>query len=152
LVLVEVAVDDILVLPAGVAVVLDLLIVPELLVIVLDFDMPAGLVIVVDLVVIFVAGACEVVILVVFDELALMVLVVPVVAGAVVWARAAEPPSRLRETRKPRMRFIRMKSEGGEKWAVYGASGAVVGRQCNHFSILGWRLIAAGAARVLLFN
>ncbi|GAB3725525.1 hypothetical protein GCM10027594_07020 [Hymenobacter agri] len=79
---------------------------PELLVMVLDFDMPAGLVIVDDLVVTFVAGACEVVILVVFDELALIVLVVPVLAGAVVWARAAEPPSRLRETRRPRMRFI----------------------------------------------
>ena len=108
-VLAEVEDVDILVEPEGVVIVLDLVIVPEPLVIVLDFDIPAGLVIVLDLVVTFVAGACEVVIFVVFDELLLIVLMVPLpaagVAGVVVWAWVA-PPSRLRETRNPRMRFI----------------------------------------------
>ena len=117
-VLVEVEDEDILVLPEGVVIVLDLVIVPEPLVIVLDFDIPAGLVIVLDLVVIFVAGACEVVIFVVFDELVLIVLMVPVpaggVAGAGVWAWAA-PPSRAREMRNPRMRFITKKLKGGER-------------------------------------
>ncbi len=117
-VLAEVEDVDILDEPEGVVIVLDLAIVPEPLVIVLDFDIPAGLVIVLDLVVTFVAGACEVVIFVVFEELLLIVLMVPLpaagVAGAVVWAWVA-PPSRLRETRNPRMRFITKKmNEGGE--------------------------------------
>jgi len=112
LVLVEVDEAEVLVVAAGVAMVLDLVIVPALLVVVLDLVMPAGLVIVLDLVVTFVAGACEVVIFVVFDELLLIVLMVPLpaagVAGVVVWAWVA-PPSRLRETRNPRMRFITKK-------------------------------------------
>jgi hypothetical protein len=54
-VLLDVEVDD-LVMPEGVVMVLDLLIVPALLVVVLDFDMPAGFCIVLDLVVTFVPG------------------------------------------------------------------------------------------------
>ena len=101
LVLDEVEDDDVLVLPEGVVIVLDLVMVPEPLVVVLDLLMPAGLVMVLDLVVTFVPGVW-VERVVVFDEVLLMVLV----AGVAVWACTAELPSRLRETRKPRMRFI----------------------------------------------
>jgi hypothetical protein len=88
--------------------VLDLVIVPVPLVMVDDFDMPAGLVIVLDFVVTFVPGWVVLVVMV-FDEL----LIVPVAGGvaAGVWAETAEP-SRLRETRKPRKRFIKVKVEG----------------------------------------
>lgn len=79
----------------------EVLVMPEGVVIVLDLLIPAGLVIVLDLVVVRVAGAV-VVILVVFDEL---LLIVPV-AGIGVWAWTAAPPSRLRETRKPMIRFM----------------------------------------------
>ena len=106
-VLVEVE-DDILVFPDGVLMVLDLTVVPALLVIVLDLLMPAGLVIVLDLTVVRVAGIWAVVILVVFDEL---LLIVPV-AGTGVWAWAAAPPSKLRETRKPIIRFMMKKVKG----------------------------------------
>jgi hypothetical protein len=73
--------------------VLDLLIVAWLFVAVDYLLMPAGLVLVLDVVVVRVAGACA----------------VAVVAGAAagVWARAAALPNRLMETRKPRMRFIK---------------------------------------------
>jgi hypothetical protein len=81
--------------------VLDLLIVAWLLVAVDDLVMPAGLVVVVDLVVVLAAGAWDVV---TFDELVL-VLEVAVTVG--VWAKATEPPNRLKETRKLRMRFIK---------------------------------------------
>ena len=101
LVLDEVDDDDILVLPEGVVIVLDLVMVPEPLVVVLDLLMPAGLVMVLDLVVTLVPGVW-VERVVVFDEVLLMVLV----AGVAVWACTTELPSRLRETRKPRMRFI----------------------------------------------
>lgn len=104
LVLVDVDEAEVLVVPEGVLMVLDFVIVPALFVIVLDLLMPAGLVIVLDLTVVRVAGVwAVVVILVVFDEL---VLIVPV-AGMGVWAWAAAPPSKLRETRKPRMRFMK---------------------------------------------
>ena len=104
-VLVEVDEAEVLVVPAGVVIVLDFVIVPALLVIVLDLLIPAGLVIVLDLVVVRVAGVwAVVVILVVFDEL---LLIVPV-AGVAVWAWAA-PPSRLSERRKPIMRFMKRK-------------------------------------------
>lgn len=123
-VLVEVE-DDILVFPEGVLMVLDLTVVPALLVIVLDLLMPAGLVIVLDLTVVRVAGVwAVVVILVVFDEL---LLIVPV-AGTEVWAWAAAPPSKLRETRKPIIRFMMKKVKGGEK----------VGR-LRRFSRYDWR-------------
>ena len=110
LVLVEVEVDEAedFVMPEGVVMVLDLVIVPALFVVLLDLLMPAGLVIVLDLVVVRVAGVwAVVVILVVFDEL---VLIVPV-AGVAVWAWAAAP-SRLSETRKPRMRFMLKRMSG----------------------------------------
>ena len=101
--LVEVDEVEVLVMPEGVVMVLDLFIVPALLLVVLDLLMPAGLVIVLDLVVVRVAGVwAVVVILVVFDEL---LLIVPV-AGMGVWAWTAAPPSRLRETRKPIIRFM----------------------------------------------
>lgn len=93
--------------------VLDLLIEAWPFVIVDDFDMPAGLVIVLDFVVVVVAGAC-VVWVDIFDVL-LLIFEVEVAAGAVVgvavWAWAA-PPNKLRETRKPIMRFIKKKNEG----------------------------------------
>jgi len=104
-----VEVDDeaaVLVVPEGMDIVLDLVIVPAPLVVVLDLLMPAGFCIVLDLVVVRVAGVwAVVVILVVFDEL---LLIVPV-AGMGVWAWAAAPPSRLSETRKPIMRFMMKK-------------------------------------------
>lgn len=72
---------------------------------------PMGLVVVLDLVVVRAAGVwAVVVILVVFVEL---VLTVPV-TGAGVWACTALPPSKLREMRKPMMRFI-VKRVKGEK-------------------------------------
>ncbi|GAB2848992.1 hypothetical protein GCM10027044_05140 [Hymenobacter ruber] len=87
--------------PEGVVIVLDLLIVPEPLVMVVDLVMPAGLLIVDDFTVVLVAGACMVLVVVIFDE-----LLIWVVAGVAVWAWATEPPSMLRETRNPRMRFM----------------------------------------------
>lgn len=107
LVLVEVEVDDLLALE-GAAVVLDLLITAWFLVEVLDLDRPAGFCIVLDLVVTFVPG--WVVLVVIFDELLLIVAagagVVVVAAG--VWAKATELPRKLIETRKPKMRFIKV--------------------------------------------
>lgn len=109
LVLVAVDEDEVLVMPEGVVIVLDLLIVPALLVVVLDLLMPAGFCIVLDLVVVRVAGVWAVVVIwVVFDEL---LLIVPV-AGMGVWAWVAAPPSRLSETRKPIMRFMVKKVRG----------------------------------------
>jgi hypothetical protein len=108
-VLLEVEEVEDLVMPEGVVMVLDLLIVPVPLVIVDDFDIPAGLVIVLDFVVTFVPG--WVVLVVIFDEL---LLIVPAAGGVAtgVWAETTEPPSRLKETRKPRMRFIKLRIEG----------------------------------------
>ena len=59
-----------------------------------------------------------------------------VVAGMVagVWAWAREPPSRLKETRKPKMRFIK-KNVKGESQASYGVSGHVVSGQCSNFKV-----------------
>lgn len=102
---------EVFVMPEGVVIVLDLLVAPALWVVVLDLLIPAGLVIVLDLVVVRVAGVwAVVVILVVLDELVLIVPAAPVVVdiGVVVWAWAT-PPNRLKETRKPRMRFIMKK-------------------------------------------
>ena len=108
LVLLDVEEVDDLVMPEGVVIVLDLLIVPELLLMVDDFDIPAGLVIVLDFVVTFVPG-WVVLVVVVFEAL---LLIVPVAAGvaAGVWALATEAPSRLRERRKPKMRFINIRN------------------------------------------
>ncbi|GAB3873322.1 hypothetical protein GCM10028824_24810 [Hymenobacter segetis] len=89
--------------PEGVVIVLDLLVVAAPLVMVLDLVMPAGLVIVDDFTVVFVAGACMVLVVIVFDEL---VLIWVPAAGVAVWAWATEPPRMLRETRNPRMRFM----------------------------------------------
>lgn len=67
---------------------------------VVDFDTTAPGLVLIRLVVIFDE-------LVRIDEVCCVVVAVPVLAGAVVWARAAEVPSRLSETRKPRRRFIK---------------------------------------------
>ena len=107
-ILVLVEVDD-LVMPEGVAVVLDLLMVAEPFVMVDDLVMPAGLLIVLDFVVTFALGWVVLLVVVIFDELLLIGAVAGVAAGAVagVWARAAVEPSRLSETRNPKMRFIK---------------------------------------------
>ena len=119
---VEVEVDVLdLVMPDGVVIVLDLLVVAALLVIVLDLVMPDGVVIVLDLVVVaaapaaapglvvtFMAGAWVVRVAVIFDTLALVLEVLAGGVAAGVWARATEPPKKLSETRKLRMRFIKM--------------------------------------------
>lgn len=133
-------VDDILVMCEGGVIVLDLLIDPELLVMVDDLDMPAGLVIVLDFIVTFVAGAWVEVRVVIFEELVLILVVagggvVVVVAGVVagVWAWANVLTSRLSERRKPTMRFIK-KNMKGENLNLLRASGRVVSRQCSNFS------------------
>ena len=64
-----------LVMPEGVVMVLDLLVLASDLVMVDDLCMPAGLVMVFDLVVVEVVGACDVVVVDIFDELLLMVVV-----------------------------------------------------------------------------
>ena len=107
LVLVDVEELD-LVMPEGVVIVFDLLVVAEPLVIVLDLVMPAGLLIVLDFVVTLVAGVWAVRV-VIFDELVLIVVVLADGVGAGVWAKAAEPLNKASETRKPRMRFIKDK-------------------------------------------
>ena len=100
-----VEVED-LVMPEGVVIVLDLLIVPELLLIVDDLLMPAGFVIVLDFVVVRVAGACEALV-VIFDELLLIQVFVEAGGMAAgVWVRAKVPPNRLRKRRKPKMRSM----------------------------------------------
>ena len=81
--------------------VLDLLIVAWLFDVVADLLMPAGLVMVLDLVVVVVVGACDIFVVVIFDEL---LLIVPV-AGAV-WAWAERPPATSRAVRKPKKRFM----------------------------------------------
>ena len=122
--LVDVDVLD-LVMPDGVVIVLDLLVVAAPLVIVLDLVMPDGVVIVLDLVVVaaglaaapaaapglvvtFMAGAWVVRVAVIFDTLALVLEVLAGGVAADVWARATEPLKKLSETRKLRMRFIKM--------------------------------------------
>ena len=57
------------------------------------------------------AGVCDIFVVVIFDEL--LVFIAPVlvagagVAAGAVWAWAADPPSRPRESKKPRRRFIK---------------------------------------------
>jgi len=85
-VLVLVVVDDLL-MPEGVVMVLDLLMLAWLLVVVDDLLMPAGLVMVVVRVVVLAAGACVVLVVIVFDVLLV------VVAAGVVWAWAAKLPA-----------------------------------------------------------
>jgi hypothetical protein len=97
--------DDVLVMPEGVVMVLDLLIEPELLVIVLDLVMPAGFCVVLDFTVVFAPG-WVVLMVVIFVELLLDVAGGAACDGTAVWARAAVPPNKLRERRKPRMRFM----------------------------------------------
>ena len=112
LVLVAVEVEEVLLMPEGVVIVLDLLPVAAPLVMVLDLVMPAGLVMVFDCTVTFVPG-WVVLLVVIFEELLLIVVVgAGVVVAAGVWAIAAELPSRLRETRNPKMRFIKQGIEG----------------------------------------
>jgi hypothetical protein len=76
-----------LLMPEGVVMVLDLVVLAADLVVADDLLMPAGLVIVLDLVVVVVAGACEVLVVVIFDELLV------VVAAGVVWAAADRLPA-----------------------------------------------------------
>lgn len=98
---------EVLVVPEGMVMVLDWLMVAWFFVEVDDLLRPAGLLIVLDFVVTFVPGVW-VLVVVVFDELLLIEVAgagAGVAAGA--WARAAELPSKLREMRKPNRRFIR---------------------------------------------
>ena len=74
-----------LVMPEGVVMVLDLVVLAADLVVAADLLMPAGLVVVVDLVVV-VAGVCDVLV-VIFDELLI------VVAAGVAWAAADRLPA-----------------------------------------------------------
>ena len=95
---------EVLVMPEGVVMVLVLLMPAADLVEVLDLCMPAGLVMV-DVLVVVVAGVCDVVVVVIFDELLL------IVAG-VVWAWAARPPVTSKAARNPKKRFMVWE----EKW------------------------------------
>ena len=88
---------EVLVMPEGVVMVLDLLTVAWFFDMVEDLLRPAGLVEVVVRVV--VAGACIVLVVVIFDELLL------IVAGAV-WAWAARPPVTSKAARNPKKRFM----------------------------------------------
>jgi hypothetical protein len=101
LALVLVVVDDLL-MPEGVVMVLDLLMLAWLLVVPDDLLMPAGLVMVVVLVVVRATGACDTLVVVVFEELLLIV-----VAAGVVWALAAKLLATIRAARKPERRFMR---------------------------------------------
>jgi len=105
---------EVLVMPEGVVMVLDLLMVAELFDIVVFLLMPAGLVEAVVRVVVVVAGVCDVLIVVIFDEL------LPMVAG-VVWAWAARPPVTNRAARNPKKRFIKRKEKGVKKPLPYPA-------------------------------
>jgi hypothetical protein len=91
---------EVLVMPEGVVMVLDLLIVAWFFDIVEDLLRPAGLVEVVVRVVV-VAGTCEVLVVVIFDELLLIVL-----AAGAVWAWAARPPVTNNAARNPKKRFM----------------------------------------------
>ena len=118
LALVLVVVDDLL-MPEGVVMVLDLLVLVWLLAVVDDFVMPAGLVMVVVLVVVR-AGACDTLVVIVFDELLLIV-----VAAGVVWAWAAKLLATTRAAKKPERRFMCERREGmGEKYTSW------LGRKC----------------------
>ena len=105
LVLVEVEDED-LDMPEGVVMVLDLLITAWFFVEVLDFDIPAGFCMVRDLVVTFVPG-WVILLVVVFDELLIVAAGACEGTAAGVWASATEPPRKLNDTRKLRMRFIK---------------------------------------------
>ena len=89
---------DVLVMPEGVVMVLDLLMVAWLFDMVEVLLMPAGLVEVVVRVVV-VLGTWVVLVVVIFDELLL------IVAG-VVWAWAAKPPVTNKAARNPKKRFM----------------------------------------------
>lgn len=91
---------EVLVMPEGVVMVLDLLIVAWFFDMVEDLLMPAGLVEVVVRVVV-VAGTCAVLVVVIFDEL---LLIVPV--AGVVWAWAERPPATSRAAMIPKKRFM----------------------------------------------
>jgi hypothetical protein len=107
---------EVLVMPEGVVIVLDLLMVAELFDMVEDLLMPAGLVEVVVRVVV-VLGTWVVWVVVIFDELAL------VVAG-VVWAWAARPLVTNKAASNPNKRFMVCGKKSGEK------ASAVPGRKC----------------------
>lgn len=93
---------EVLVMPEGVVMVLDLVMVAWFFDIVEDLLMPAGLVEAVVRVVVVVAGACDVLVVVIFDELLLIVL-----AAGVVWAWAERPPATNSAVNKPKKRFMR---------------------------------------------
>ena len=101
---------EVLVMPEGVVMVLDLLIVAWFFDIVAVLLMPAGLVDDVERVVVVVAGVCDVRVVVIFDELAL----IEPVAG-VVWAWVERLPTTSRAERKPKRRFITSGENGWEK-------------------------------------
>ena len=94
-----------LVMPEGVVMVLDLVVVAAALV-VLALLMPAGLVMVLDLVVVVVvAGVCDVLV-VIFDELLV------VVAAGVVWAAADRLPATTNRARVWEKRFMGERKKG----------------------------------------
>ena len=91
---------EVLVMPEGVVIVLDLLMVAWFFDLVEVLLRPAGLVEVVVRVVV-VLGTWVVLVVVIFDEL---VLIVP--AAGVVWAWAARPPVTSRAAKNPKKRFM----------------------------------------------
>ncbi len=93
---------EVLVMPEGVVMVLDLLMVAWFFDMVEDLLMPAGLVEVLVRVVVVVAGVCDVLVVVIFDELVLIVLVV-----GVVWAWAERLPATSSAAKKLKRRFMR---------------------------------------------
>jgi hypothetical protein len=107
---------EVLVMPEGVVIVLDLLMVAWFFDVVEDLLMPAGLVEVVVRVVV-VLGTWAVLVVVIFDELLLIVV------GAV-WAWAARPLVTSNAARNPKKRFMVWEEKMGEK------ASAVPGRKC----------------------
>ena len=95
-----------MVMPEGVVMVLDLLIVAWFFDIVDVLLKPAGLVEVVVRVVV-VAGACDILVVVI-----LLVLLLMVLAAGVVWAWATRPPVTSKAERRPKKRFIGMEKNG----------------------------------------
>jgi hypothetical protein len=102
--LVLVVVDDLL-MPEGVVMVLDLLMLAWLLVVLDDLLMPAGLVMVVVRVVVL-AGACVVLVVIVFDVLLM------VVAVGVVWALTAKLPATSRAAKREVKRCMGCEKRG----------------------------------------
>ena len=81
-----------------------------ILVVVVDLVMPAGLVMVVDRVVVLAAGACAIFVVVILVELLLLVVVVGAVCA---WAE--RPPATKRAAKKLRKRFMGLRGRKGER-------------------------------------